>query len=262
MKILVTNDDGVRAPGLWALAEALKGVGEVVVVAPDREQSGVGTAVTLHQPLRMYPVDSPLAGISAYGVEGTPADSVILALRVPVVEGVGLVVSGINEGANLGDDILISGTVSAALQGYFHDIPSIAIAIADTEEFRFDAAARLAALLARKVAEEAPSERFLLNINLPNVAAEDIQGVELTHPGHRFYRDDIQEGHDGKREFYWITRGHPHWRNSQGSDIWAVNQGMVSVSPLMGDLHSQARHGFLEGLCPWLLSGLRGCSLA
>ncbi|MFC1944889.1 5'/3'-nucleotidase SurE [Chloroflexota bacterium] len=257
MKILLSNDDGIRAPGLWALAEGLKGTGEVVVVAPDRDQSGVGTSVTLHHPLRMRRARSLAEGVSAYNVEGTPADSVILALRLPLVEDVGLVVSGANEGANLGDDILISGTVSAALQGYFYGIPSIAIAIADTEDLKFDAAARIASMIAQKVAEESWSERFLLNINLPNLPAAEIEGVELTRPGRRFYRDEIQEGHDGKREYYWLVRGDTQWHNEQGTDIWAVRQQMVSISALMGDLHSPEHSSFLDGLCPWLLQCLR-----
>ncbi|MCK4722624.1 MAG: 5'/3'-nucleotidase SurE, partial [Dehalococcoidia bacterium] len=118
MRILATNDDGINADGLWHLVEALSEVGDVVVVAPDRDQSGVGTSVSLHQPVRVRGIRSPVRGVRCYAVEGTPADSVILALGVLLDDQIDLVVSGINEGANLGSDVLISGTVSAALQGY------------------------------------------------------------------------------------------------------------------------------------------------
>ena len=135
MKILVTNDDGIYRRGLWALAAELQRVAEVVVVAPDREQSAVGAAITLHQPLHYTEVEPMVAGIKAYSVAGTPSDSVILALGM--LEDVGMVFSGINEGANLGNDVLLSGTVGAALQGYFHGLPSIALSMVDGGGYAF-----------------------------------------------------------------------------------------------------------------------------
>ena len=142
MKILVTNDDGIFAHGLWALAGELKAVGQVIVVAPDREQSAIGTAVTLHQLLRLRKVRSLLPEIETYSVDGTPADSVILALSELAKGEVGLVVSGINQGLNLGDDVLISGTVGGALQGYLHGFPAIAISVDSWENHYFPAAAQ------------------------------------------------------------------------------------------------------------------------
>ena len=207
MRILVTNDDGVYAMGLWTLVRALSEVGEVVVVAPDREQSAAGTSVTLHQPLRAREIKPPVEGIKSYSVEGTPADSVILALRGLIDDKVDLVASGINEGSNLGNDVLISGTVGAALQGYLNGIPSIALSVAALEDIHLDAAARLAVVMARIIEANALPREILLNINLPNLPLSQIQGVEITQLGRRSYGDVIEEGHDGKRKYYWIVRG-------------------------------------------------------
>jgi len=130
LRVLITNDDGIAAPGLWALAEEFNRTAEVVVVAPDREQSGVGTSVSLHSPLRVRSVRPVVPGIETYAVEGTPADSVIIALRMLLKDKLDLVVSGINEGSNLGTDVLISGTVGAAFQAYFYGLPAIAVSVA------------------------------------------------------------------------------------------------------------------------------------
>ena len=143
MRILVTNDDGIAAPGLWALVEELRSIAEVIVVAPDREQSGVGTSVTLHQPLRVRQVTPIVPGIETHVVEGTPADSVIIALRMVLRDRLDLVVAGINEGSNLGTDVLISGTVGAAFQGYFHGLSAIAVSVASFDNLHFGPACRI-----------------------------------------------------------------------------------------------------------------------
>jgi len=148
MKILVTNDDGIFASGLWTLVRELKSIAQVVVVAPDREQSATGTAVTLRQPLRVQRVAPMVTDIEAFSVEGTPCDSVILALGKLMKNSADLVISGINQGPNLGDDILISGTVGAALQGYLRGLPALAISVAGAEKAYLDNAAKLATLLA------------------------------------------------------------------------------------------------------------------
>lgn len=239
MKILVTNDDGIAARGLWALVRELRKVAEVVVVAPDRDQSGIGTAVTLHHPVRISPVPSAVTGVETYSVEGTPADTVILALKTLLKDGVDMVFSGINEGSNLGNDVLISGTVSAALQGYFYGLPSVAIAVSAIKRTRFDVAARFGALIAQQVAEGKMSQRFLLNINLPNLPLGKITGIELTRLGERSYMDNIKAGHDGKRKYYWIVRGKPDWKEVEGTDIWALGQNKISITPLHSDLSSE-----------------------
>lgn len=258
MKILISNDDGIFAPGLWALVEAVREVGDVFVVAPDREQSAVGTSVTLHHPLRMKAVEAPVRGIETYAVEGTPGDCVILGIKMLAKDSVDLVISGINEGMNLGNDVFISGTVGAALQGYFYEIPAIAISTAlHNGQIRFDAAARVGAMLARKVREKALHPRSLLNVNVPYLAPEEIQGIELTRPGRRSYRDEIQKGNDGKRDYYWIVRGEPVWEEREGTDITAVRCKRVSVTPLPGNLPGSTRMSMLKDLCCALFEEMR-----
>ncbi|HEX78416.1 MAG TPA: 5'/3'-nucleotidase SurE [Dehalococcoidia bacterium] len=257
LKILVSNDDGIYARGMWLLAERLKQGAEVVVVAPDREQSGAGTAVSLHHPLRLHRMRPLVAGIETYSVEGTPSDSIILALGTVLKDGVDLVICGINEGANLGNDVLISGTVGAALQGFFHGIPSIALSVAAIKEARFEAAAELGVLLAHQVAEEAIPRDILLNVNLPNLPAQEIQGIELTRLAQRSYADVVREGHDGKRKYYWIVRGEPQWNIDAGTDIWAVTHGRISIAPLGSNLTQVAIPPHFGELLPRLWQELR-----
>ena len=236
MTILVTNDDGIHARGLRALVEALKEVGEVVVVAPDREQSAVGTSVTLHQPLRAKEIKPLVEGVKTYSVEGTPGDCVILGLGHLIEDEVSLVAAGINEGANLGDDVLISGTVAAAFQGHLNGMPSIAISVGALEDIHTEPAARLAALLARRIEAYPVLKETLLNINLPNLPLDQIEGIEVTRLGRRSYRDVIQEGHDGKRTYYWIVRGKAQWEYEEGTDVWALSKHRISITPLHADL--------------------------
>jgi 5'-nucleotidase len=255
VKILVSNDDGVYADGLWALVKELCEIATVTVVAPDRDQSGVGTSVTLRHPLRIVEIKSPLAGVDAYSVEGSPADSVILALRLVLKDGVDLVVSGINEGPNLGDDVYISGTVGAALQGFFYGIPALAFSIAAFGSLHFDVAARLTRLLAREIAVRGLSQRMLLNVNLPNLPREKLEGIEITRLGERRYADRIEPGHDGKRQYHWIMRGKSEWQSTSGTDIWALEQNKISVTPLFGNPDGSSRE-LLKSLAPELFRKL------
>jgi 5'-nucleotidase len=257
MKILATNDDGIYARGLWLLVRELAKAAEVTVVAPDREQSGVGTSVTLHHPLRLRRMRPRMKGIETYSVEGTPADSVILALSYVMKEGVDLVVSGINEGANLGNDVFISGTVGAALQGYFYGVPSLAIGVAALENLRFRVAAKLAGLLVGHIAQKALPQPFLLNITLPNRPLGRLRGIEVTRLGRRSYSDDIQEGHDGRRDYYWIMRGKAEWQKDPGTDVWAVLGNRISITPLETDLTRSPIVSSLKKLCPLLFQELR-----
>jgi len=238
LKILAINDDGVYSPGLWAAVEALRDVAEVVVVAPDREQSGVGTAITLSQPIRATKVVPRVSGIDTYAVEGTPSDSAIVALESLIEGPVDLVVSGINQGANMGNDVFISGTMGAALQGFFRDIPAIAISVAALRDVHFAPAAQMVRLLAQAVADGRLLPPLLLNVNLPNVPVEKIKGVSLTHLGRRTYMDVIKEGDDGRRKYYWITRERPGWVLEKGLDVWAVRRRRISITPLHTDLTS------------------------
>jgi len=230
LQILVTNDDGVYADGLWSLVKELKTIGNVIVSAPDRDQSGKGTSVTLNRPLRLHKVKPLLDGVKAYSVEGTPGDSVILALTHAVKDKIDLVVSGINEGPNLGNDTFISGTIGAALQGYFYGIPSIAVSVAAFQDLNFDVAAEIAKLLAVAIDNGEIPGKMLLNVNLPNLPLDKIKGMEITRLGERNYIDKIDTGHDGKRQYYWIVRGIPEWSVSPGSDIWALEQDKISVT--------------------------------
>jgi len=255
LKILVSNDDGVYSEGLWTLVRELTKIAEVSVVAPDRDQSGSGTSITLRHPLRMISIKPPVDSVAAYSVEGTPADSVILALRLILKEGVDLVVSGINEGPNLGDDVYVSGTVGAALQGFFYGIPALAFSIAAFGDLHFDAAATLARIMVSELVDEGFPGRMLLNVNLPNLPQDKLEGIEITRLGERKYVDRIEPGHDGKRQYHWIMRGKPEWKSDSGTDIWALEKNKISITPLFGNQDGSGRE-LLKRLVPHLFHKL------
>jgi 5'-nucleotidase len=253
----VTNDDGIYAPGLWALVTALKEIANVVVVAPDREQSAVGTALTLRQPLRVQQV-SPVPGIETYSVEGTPGDSVILALGKLLDSRVDMVVSGVNRGPNLGDDALISGTVAAALQGYLRGLPAIAVSSAGLEDVQLEPAARLAALLVRRIQSgDLPGDVFL-NVNLPDRPLAGIKDIKLSRLAHKTHFDTVREGHDGRREYYWLVRQKLSTTVNRDTDIWAIEQGCISVTPLHSLLFQMPPLPFPQEMCTRLLKELKG----
>ncbi|PKB79063.1 MAG: 5'/3'-nucleotidase SurE [SAR202 cluster bacterium Io17-Chloro-G9] len=248
MKILLTNDDGIDAPGLWAAVRSLRQVGEVCVVAPLQQQSGVGAALTLYGPVevREEPINPQLAGdgpdlfdVVAYSVDGTPADSCVVALE-KVVGKVDLVVSGINAGSNTGWDVMVSGTVGAALQGYFRGYHTIAISVGGVRSPIFDGAARFVGLMAKRLDqrrdEPGMQDHLLLNVNVPNVALDKIAGLKVTTLGGRSYGESVTEqygqaGEDKKR--YQISRNVPMSINEvEGSDIWALKNNHVSITPL------------------------------
>ena len=245
---MATNDDGVFAEGLWALVRELRREGKVVVIAPDREQSGIGTAVTLQHPIKVTPFVPPVEGVEAFSVEGTPADCVILGLNMlaPDAE---LIVSGINAGANLGYDALISGTVGAALQGFFYKIPAIALSIEYSpgeERIYFESAAKVGSFFVRKFKDGILGGRIILNINLPNLPLHEIRGVEVTRLGLRSYKEAIKPDIRGKR--FWILRDEPHGDEERGTDIWAVREGMISITPLHSDLTDLGACSLLKGM--------------
>ncbi|MDX1998845.1 MAG: 5'/3'-nucleotidase SurE [Thermoanaerobaculia bacterium] len=229
-RFLVTNDDGVFSEGIKLLAAELAQLGEVVVVAPDREQSATGHALTLNRPLRLHKLDDDW-----YSVDGTPTDCVNLAIlsllkdRPPT-----LVVSGINFGTNLGDDVTYSGTVSATFEGTLLGIPSIAFSQEIGEHFSFAPGARFARELVATVLADGPvPEDLLLNVNLP---LEEIRGVEFTRLGRRKYQQSVIEKVDPRgRTYYWIA-GTPVWQSDEGTDYHALSRGHVSVTPLHLDL--------------------------
>ena len=245
MKILVTNDDGIQAPGLWALAEQLAAVGEVVVFAPAQEQSGVGTAISLHRSVGLSKAESKIPGVAAFAVDGTPGDSVILGLEI--MKDISLVVSGINCGANMGCDVLLSGTVGAALQGYIHGKPSVAVSVQGRQDSRFEVAARVAGLLARRISGDG-TVPILLNVNVPNLPQHDIKGIELTRVGRGGFSTAITMGRDGSWDKYKISIGKPRWSADVGTDIHAVENARISITPLQGELGTAERVPFPEDL--------------
>ena len=234
MKILVTNDDGVNAPGLWKMADALKGLGEVVVAAPDRDQSGIGTAMTLLEVVKSREIASPpVEGIRTYAVEGTPADCVILAAESLEPGGFDIVLSGINEGSNLGLDMLTSGTVGAAFQGYFRGIHSIAMSVASLTNVKYDAAASAAASLVESIAARKDLPPLFLNVNLPNTGADGIRGAAITKVGPRLYLENVERGSNGRRTYYWIKHNRLVSQPvGEDTDIWAVRNSRIAITAL------------------------------
>ncbi len=259
MKILVTNDDGIFAQGLWTLVKQLKSIARVIVVAPDREQSAIGTAVTLRQPLRVQRVRPMVSGVETYSVEGTPADSVILALGKLVKNKIDLVISGINQGPNLGDDVLISGTVGAALQGYLRGFPALAISVNSVDSLCLANAAKLAALLAKKIESNALPTNIFLNVNLPNLPLAKIKGVKITRLASGSHTDTATEGNNGKWGYYWLVRQKINKDTDEGTDIWAIEQGNISITPLHANLPRKPSPSIPDSLFPDLLRELQQC---
>ncbi len=257
MEILITNDDGIFAPGLWILAEELKQTARVVVVAPDREQSGLGTAVTLRNPLRVQKVKPLVAEVEAYSVDGTPTDSVILAIGKLLKNKLDMVISGINSGPNLGDDVLISGTVGAAMMGYLHGFPALAISMASLDNHYLDNAARLAVMLAKNLSRLSLPASSLFNINLPSLPLTEIKGIKLTRLASRSHIDTVEEGHDGRKAYYWLVRKKIERNASKDTDIWAIEKGYISITPLHTELFNQPSPLINDSICSELIKGLQ-----
>ncbi|MFC1965964.1 5'/3'-nucleotidase SurE [Chloroflexota bacterium] len=257
MKILVTNDDGILSDGLWALAKELKSIAQVVVVAPDREQSAIGTAVTLSHPLRIQKVKPMVPETEAYSVQGTPADSVILALEKLVKNEIDLVISGINQGLNLGNDVLISGTVGAALQGYLRGFPAIAISVSPMDSPYLSDVAKVAALLAERIHSAALPANTFLNVNLPDLPLSEIKGVNVTRLAGESHIDTVEEGHDGKRQYYWLVRQKMDRSSDDMTDIKAIEQGYISITPLHAYLGNKPSLPATDGLYSGLLQRLQ-----
>ncbi len=246
--ILASNDDGVYAPGLAALVAALEPLGRVVAVAPDRERSAVGHAVTLHRPLRIEEVRA-----NWYSVDGTPTDCVHLGIHGILKRNPDLLVAGINQGGNLGDDITYSGTVGVALEGTLFGVPSFAVSLVARGDFSFEPAARVARLVAEAVAGHGLPAGTLLNVNVPNVGVfEDLRGVRMTRQGRRVFGDGVLEKRDPRgRSYYWIgARELGYVEEDVGTDVEAVARDCVSVTPVRTDLTD---HGFLDELRRWRL---------
>ncbi len=244
MRILVTNDDGIHSPGLTALAKALSKVGEIWVVAPDRERTAAAHAVTLHKPLRVQQ-----CGTRVYAVSGTPVDCVNLAVLKVMPAPPDLLVSGINKGVNLGDDVLYSGTVSAAMEGTILGVPSMAVSQEGQEHFHFDAGARYAVRIARLILKEGLPDETLVNLNIPNRPFKSITGVRITCLSRRRFDNPIIEKIDPHgRTYYWIAGTRISWSRSKDADHEALEQGAVSLTPIHLDT---TNHEVLDRFRKW-----------
>ena len=242
--ILVSNDDGIHSEGIIALTAALQEVGEVVVAAPDRERSAVAHSLTLHRPLRVEEL-----GPGRYAIDGTPTDCVNLAVNGILGRRPALIVAGINKGANLGDDVTYSGTVSAAMEGTLLGLPALAISLVGRSDYRFDTAARFAARLAASVLATGLPPDTLLNVNVPGVADGAVDGFALTRMGRRRYGDAIVEKVDPRgKKYYWIGGSELEFADEEGTDFNAVSHGKISVTPIHLDLTNYKSFDALRGL--------------
>ena len=233
-RILVTNDDGIHSPGLTALADALREIGEVVIIAPDRERSAVSHSFTMNHPIRVQTL-----GEDVYVIDGTPADCVMFGTRGFLEEPPVLVASGINRGPNLGIDTVYSGTVAAAHEGHLHNVPSFAISMDVPHSdggYHFESGARFAGIMARAMLEKRMPDGSFLNVNVPNLSWEQIKGASITRLGQRIYRDEIIHRVDPQgKDYYWIGGEAPTWVKSEGTDFHALEEDKVSITPLGAD---------------------------
>ncbi|HEY5806719.1 MAG TPA: 5'/3'-nucleotidase SurE [Povalibacter sp.] len=248
MKILISNDDGYRAEGLRALTEAIVPLADVTVVAPDRNRSGASNSLTLDMPLRVFPFDTDRYLV----VNGTPTDCVHLAITGLFDHEHDMVVSGINDGANLGDDVLYSGTVAAAIEGRFLGLPAIAVSLVTqaTSGQHFATAARIASELVMRVQRMPLHQATILNVNVPDLPYEALKGYKATRLGFRHRSEPIVRSEDPRgRPVYWVGPAGLGQDAGEGTDFDAVANGYVSVTPLQIDL---TRHSMIEDIGSWL----------
>lgn len=245
MKILVSNDDGYLATGINVLTAALETVADVVVVAPDRNRSAASSSLTLGTPLRVSKV-----GPNRYKVDGTPSDCVHLALTGFLDYEPDLVVSGINHGANLGDDVIYSGTVAAAMEGRFLGLPTLAVSLVGNDLQHFDTAAMVARQLVEKIERAPLASDVVLNLNVPNVAAQDLKGIKATRLGFRHKSEQIIKDKDPYGgTIYWVGPAGEGQDAGEGTDFHAIEHGFAAVTPLKVDL---TRHSVVNDLSSWL----------
>lgn len=245
MKILLSNDDGYRAPGLQVLATELARIGELSVVAPDRDRSGASNSLTLDVPIRAERLDNGFIRVN-----GTPTDCVHLAITGLLDEEPDLVVAGINHGANLGDDVIYSGTVAAATEGRFLGLPALAVSIDSHEPRYLDTAAAVAGKLIRGLQDGTLAANTILNINVPDLPLSALRGLRATRLGHRHKAEPVERICDPRgRPMFWVGPAGPEQDAGEGTDFHAVRAGYVSVTPLKVDL---TRHESIEPLGQWL----------
>jgi len=255
MNILVTNDDGILAESMWILAQELKKIARVTVVAPDGERSAIGTAVTLFQPLHVEEIRPPVPGVPAYAVDGSPSDCVILALGKLIEDNVDMVVSGINPNLNFGEDVHISGTVGGALQGYFRGLPALAVSAPPGSKSGLETAARVAASLVQKIA--ANPTRIFLNVNVPDMTLAEIAGVQITRLARSSHINTVTEDDHDQKKQYRLVRERLTEAGEDGTDIQAIEQGNISITPLYMSLLDKPPQRLLKKLCADLLQELK-----
>lgn len=248
ISILCTNDDGFLAPGIRILARAARQLGDIVVVAPDREQSATSHSLTLHRPLRTRVVSEEVTA-----VDGTPTDCVIVAMNAVLKRPPAFCLSGVNHGPNMGEDVLYSGTVAAAMEATVLNVPSIALSHAG-EGLQEDQGWE--ELLVRLLPQLMQTDRFpphtLLNVNLPAVSPDQVKGVRVTTLGQRRYSDSLTRAQDPRgRDYFWIGGTVSHWTGGEDSDFRAVEEGFISLTPLHMDL---TNHALLEQIGKWRLT--------
>jgi 5'-nucleotidase len=245
MRFLLSNDDGYLAPGLSALARALQPLGELDVVAPERNRSGASNSLTLHRPLRVRQADNGF-----YNVDGTPTDCVHLAITGLMEHKPDMVIAGINHGANLGDDVLYSGTVAAAMEGRFLGVPAIAVSLTNHAGKHFDTAARIVVRLIERLGNEPLPADTILNVNVPDLPLEQLAGVEATRLGHRHQAEAMIRASDPHgNPVYWIGAPGLEADAGPGTDFDAVRRQCVSITPLHVDL---TRYTALDQIASWL----------
>ncbi len=238
MNILVTNDDGIHAPGLWTLVEALRALGTVTVVAPDREQSGVGASISLAKSFRMHRLTFSMEGVETYSVEGTPGDAVIIGLsHIMKDTPVDLVVSGVNHGHNVGTELLLSGTVGAAMHARMRGVPAIAVSAAYQTPYRggglFEIGAKTAVAIGRLILDEAVPSDVLYNVNVPFTLPDKLRGVYLAKCSYGSYADDVREEDDGRgRMIYSLVFGRTEIDQRRGTEAWALAHDYIAVTIL------------------------------
>ncbi|RMH68685.1 MAG: 5'/3'-nucleotidase SurE [Gemmatimonadetes bacterium] len=232
MYILISNDDGVQAPGIQALRDAMRTLGETIIVAPDREQSATSHSLTFHQPIRATHLDSETIAVS-----GTPTDSVMLALRSLLDRQPDILVSGINRGPNLADDVTYSGTVAAAMESTLLGVPAIAFSLASYESENYQVAADFAATLVKQVLEHGLPQDVLLNVNIPAVDAGEIRGVRITRLGKRTYQNPVVKKEDPRgRNYYWLAGTPVNTDLGTDTDTYAIENDYISITPIHLDL--------------------------
>jgi 5'-nucleotidase len=245
MKILLSNDDGYRSPGLQVLADELRRFGELTVVAPDRDRSGASNSLTLDVPIRAERLENGFIRVN-----GTPTDCVHLAITGLLDEEPDVVVAGINHGPNLGDDVIYSGTVAAATEGRFLGLPALALSIDAHEPQHLPTAAAVAARLIAALGDNEMAVSTILNVNVPDLPLSDLRGVRATRLGHRHKAEPIERILDPRgRPMFWVGPAGPEQDAGEGTDFHALRHGFVSVTPLKIDL---TRHEAVEPLGRWL----------